>query len=579
MKKHLLPVLAIHCTALLLLISQGCAGPSSQDTRPVRKAVNSDAQYGGLFRLNFTEEVRSVFPHNLVDASAYNIMNQVYEGLIRIDRHTQQVKPVLAERYEINEDGTIYKFFLRPGVYFHEDQVFGSQKKRALTANDVAYCYSRLCEPGAYNQLYDFALDLIKGGRKHYEAVAKGQQAGDGPVGIRVVSERVIEIELEFPMPNFLSVLGHPCFWIFPKELYSYGHEVDNWSIGTGPFKLRTIKPNDVIIMERNLHYWKTDAQGNSLPYMDAVRCNFINSEEVQLSNFMNGNLDLLVQIPYDEASKLAADDSMGTAKNYRVLTSPGLRVEYYGFQHRSAIYGNELVRQAFNYAIDRNYLVNEVLNGFGTAATSGFVPDGMVGFEGRPGNRLSYNPDTARALLTAAGYPDGKNFPVVTLQLNDGNATALLVADEVQRMLNENLNLTVELAVLPRSRHYNTIENGTVGFWRDGWIADYPDPENFLKLFHGKLVPDDSVKSSYLNTMRFKDTEFDEAFEAALREPDRLKRTALFLKADQRIVDRAAVVPLYHEKWIWLTSHRVHNLTIGSLGELDLREVYIKEP
>jgi peptide/nickel transport system substrate-binding protein len=113
------------------------------------------------------------------------------------------------------------------------------------------------------------------------------------------------------------------------------------------------------------------------------------------------------------------------------------------------------------------------------------------------------------------------------------------------------------------------------VEFWRDGWIADYPDPENFLKLFHGKLVPEDSVKASYLNTVRFTNDEFDRYFEGAMHEPVKADRTALFLKADQEIIKNAAVIPLYYEKWIWLSSERVQNLVAGPMGELDLTKVY----
>ncbi len=141
--------------------------------------------------------------------------------------------------------------------------------------------------------------------------------------------------------------------------------------------------------------------------------------------------------------------------------------------------------------------------------------------------------------------------------------------------MLVTHLNITVELAVLPRVKHYDQIENGKVEFWRDGWIADYPDPENFLKLFHGKLVPDDSQKTDFLNTVRFKNETFDKYFESALRETDAEKRMDLFRKADQEIINHAAVAPLYYEKWIWLVGSNVENLQSNNMGELDLSQVY----
>lgn len=556
-------------------VASSC-GPNPKDRPDVRRAA-ANGYYGGLFRMNIADDIRSIFPHNIVDAAAFNLMNQVYEGLVRIDRETKEIAPALAERYEVSADGKTYRFFLRKGVYFHSDQVFGEVDSREMRASDVAYCFKRLCEPGDYNQLYAFMIDVVKGGRKHYESGATGIKSTNGPTGIRVVDEYTLEVELEFPIPNFLTILTHPCCWVFPKELYQYGKEVNNWAVGTGPFKVRTVKPNEVMILERNQNYWQEDAEGNQLPYLEAIRCNFEGNTRTQLSAFFDGHLDLILQIPFGELAAVVNSIEQQDYEEapFRIMSSPGLRVEYYGFQHRSEQFGDERVRRAFNMAIDRDHIVNEVLKGYAIPAHHGFVPDRMPGYPAREVQGFSFRPDSARKLLAAAGYPNGKGFPVITIQANDGNETALEVAEVVQEMLAQHLNLTVEISVLSRDRHYDQIENGVVDFWRDGWIADYPDPENFLKLFHGKLVPGDSVKASYLNTVRFKDADFDQYFEAAIREPDKEARMELFRKADQKIIDKAAVVPLYYEKWLWLSSGKVRNLSVGNMGELELKRVY----
>jgi len=563
---------------LLGLAVFAACNPSPESEERAIRTAQGGVKLGGLFRMNITDEIRSIFPHNIVDASAFNIMNQVYEGLVRIDKQTGDIVPALAERYELSADGKTYRFHIRKGVKFHEDRIFGDKKTREMTPKDVATCFRRLCEPHENNQLYAFVIDIIKGGREHYEKGKAGIDAANGPRGIRVTSEGVLEIELEFPIPSFLTILTHPCCWIFPQELYDYGKEINNWAIGTGPFSARTVKINDVIVLERNHDYWKVDEHGNHLPYLDAVRCNFLSGDRQQLNTFFDGHLDLILQVPFEKMAEIeaksGANSSLGV--DFNILSSPGLRVEYYGFQHRSDVYGNEDVRKAFNHAIDRNFLVDSILKGYGVPANHGFVPGSMPGFGDRSGHGFTFNPDTARMLLRRAGYASGAEFPVVTIQLNDGSETALQIADEIQHMLTRNLGLTVELAVLPRNRHYDKIEQGSVEFWRDGWIADYPDPENFLKLFHGKLVPDDSVKASYLNTVRFTDQEFDSYFEGAMREPVKADRTALFLKADAEIINKAAVVPLYYEKWIWLSSARVQNLMSGPMGELDLSRVYL---
>jgi len=553
--------------ALVLVVYASCEnqGGSSNDG-----GVANGTGGGGLFKMSLSDDIRSIFPHNLVDAAAFNLMNQVYEGLFELDTETQEFKPQLAESYEISADGTVYTIKLKEGVYFHDDDVFSDGKGREVLAEDVIYCFTKLCEPSPNNSLYPYVIDIIKGASEYYEAKLNGEKVKSGPAGLKVIDDRTIRIELNEPTPNFLAVLTHPCCWIFPKELYVYGDDINNWCIGTGPFKALTIKMNEVIIFEANKRYHRSDSAGHPLPYLDAVRCNFIENEQDQLSEFMDGNLDLIFSVPRDRIQDLRSQVN----SNFELLTIPGMRVEYYGFQNRSRLFSNLQLRQAINLAIDRDYLVDSVLKGFGQPANYGFVPPATPGYNAALIHGYEFNPDSAKALLSEAGYPEGNGFPVLTIQINDGNPTALEVAEEVQMMLAKHLNITVELSILPRDKHYEEVEKGKVAIWRDGWIADYPDPENFLKLFHGKLVPDDSVKSSYLNTVRFKNANFDDFFEKSTHEQDRNKRLELLYQADSTVVDRAAVAPLYYEEWVWLVNNRVENLDVGPMGELDLAKV-----
>jgi len=524
--------------------------------------------------MSLSDDILSIFPHNLIDAAAFNLMNQVYEGLFELDEATQQFKPKLAESFSISEDGTVYTIVLKKGVFFHDDPIFTEGKGREVTAEDVVYCFTKLCEPYEDNALYPYVIDLIKGAAEYRQAKQEGKPTSERPEGLRVVDKYKLEIELEHPTPNFLAVLTHPCCWIFPKELYEYEDQINNWCIGTGPFKAFTIKMNDVIIFQRNSNYRGIDSLGRALPYLDAVRCNFVDSEQDQLDAFLEGNLDLIFRVPRNSVARLvkaAENESAG----YSILTTPGMRVEYYGLQHRSELFGNEDVRKAINYAIDRQFLVDSVLKGFGEPAIYGFVPPATPGHDAKNIFGFTFSPERAKDLLSTAGFEDAQDFPVLTIQINDGNPTALEVAEAVQKMLADNLGITVELSILPRDKHYEEIELGRVEIWRDGWIADYPDPENFLKLFHGNLVPEDSVKASYLNTVRFNDPSFDQFFELSTRETNLEARRNLLFKADSVVIEKAAVVPLYYEEWVWLANTRVENLAVSPMGNLDLTEVH----
>lgn len=573
--KYIIPLKNIRLFSYIIIvfcfgtIITGC-NETSSNKKTIRTS-NENMEVGGLFRMNITNDMRSIFPHNIVDASATNLMNQVYEGLLRLDPETKKIEPALAESYTVSPDGLIYTFKLRKGIYFHDDDVFKGGIGREVLAADVVFCFTKLCEPSPRNQLYAFVVDLIKGARSHYDSGQPGKVDG-----LRVVDDYTLQIELEYPAPIFSSILTHACGWIFPKEFYDYKDDIDMWCIGTGPFKARSIKMDEVVILERNKKYWRKDDKGNTLPYLDAIRCNFIENEIKQLNLLLDGSLDLIFEVPFKSIAGLKNRIEGGNKNvNYHIITIPGLRVEYYAFQHRSDIFEDVRVRKAINYAIDRNFLVDSILQGYGEPAIHGFIPPSMPSYPSDSVIGFSYNPDLARSLFAEAGYEGGDGFPVLTLQINDGSSTVIEVADAVQQMLIKVLNITVEIAVLPRSLHFDQIELGKVKFWRDGWIGDYADPENFLRLFHGKLVPNDSVRSSFLNTVRFKDPEFDRYFEASLRERDEKMRYSDYWHADQELMNKAVVAPLYYEKLVWLVNNNVRNLDYSGIGVLDLSKVY----
>ena len=554
----------------IILITSGC---SHSDKQNVAKSpiLKGDIASGGLFRMNIGEQTRSIFPHGIVDASADNLMNQVYEGLMQFDPVTEKTEPALAENFTVSPDGMTYTFHLRKGIRFHDDPVFANGKGREVKAADVVYCFTKLCEKSPHNQLYTFVIDLIKGAHEHYDS------GTDEPVeGIRALDDYTVQFTLEYPSPTFLSILTLPCGWIFPKELYQYKDEINSWCIGTGPFMARTIKINDVVILERNKNYWRHDQYGNQLPYLDAIKCNYVSEEERQLELLRKGSLDLIFHVPYEKMTSLQTEATSNPGEvHFTIKSIPAMRVEYYGLQNRGTIFNNENVRKALNYAIDRQYLVDSILFGFAEPGVHGIVPPAMPGYPADSVHGYTYQPEKARQLLREAGYADGSDFPVLTLQINDGNNTVIKVADAVQRMITDCLNITVELSVLPRQRHYEQIENGKVDLWRDGWIADYANPENFLQLFYGELVPEDSVKASYLNTARFKDNVFDKYYEKSLRESDPQIRMEDYWHADQELINRAAVIPLYYENWTWLVNKKVKNLDLSGIGLLDLSKVY----
>ena len=148
-----------------------------------------------------------------------------------------------------------------------------------------------------------------------------------------------------------------------------------------------------------------------------------------------------------------------------------------------------------------------------------------------------------------------------------------------IQNQLKESLNIDVELNVMPMAQHLDNLETGKALFWRTGWIADYPDPENFLNLLYSPHIPAKLSDKSYINSVRYKSAEFDSLFSMALREVDEAKRLELYKQADQVAMDDATIMPIYYYEHYRLLQLNVRNFDINAMEYRDLSRVYLAGP
>lgn len=563
-------VFFVLCVALISCKSDG----GEVEHRPV--IGKGGVQYGGVFSVNEIEDFRSLYPLNIVDVTGHRIANQVYEGLVKLNQESLELTGGIAESWEISEDGMTYTFKLRPDVKFHNDACFENGKGRVVTANDVKYSLDRLCEASSTNVTpTSYFQDHVIGGNEYYKKSVEGKQPDSGVKGVKVIDAQTVKIELKHPFPSMMKILTLPACWVYPPEAVSeYGDEMRVHAVGTGPFKVKTVKEGEVVVLERNHDYWAQDEHGNQLPYLDAIKYTFIKEKSTELAEFKKGNLDMVFDLPTEEVVRIKEGLQNGSKQDYQFQSVPSMIIQYYGFQHQSDIFGDINVRKAFNYAVDRQQIVKYALQGKGYPAENGIVPPSFKDYNTSAVKGYHHDPDLARTYLSKAGYPSGEGFPVLTLQLNYGGSVNVQVAEIIQKMLEETLNITIELTLVPRSQHFERVETGKALFWRDGWSADYADPENFLNLFYGQLVPENLSDKSYVNSVRYQNPEFDRVFEAALREIDESKRIQLFQKADQIAMDDAAVIPLYYEESIRLLQTDVANFPINPMEYRDFSSV-----
>jgi oligopeptide transport system substrate-binding protein len=561
--------------ALVWPFLYACNQPVKNPQQPP-KTGKGGVQYGGVFSVNEVEDFRSLYPLNITDVTSHRIANQVYEGLLKLNSTTLEITPSIASEWSISEDARTYTFKIRENILFQENECFEDGKGRKLTARDVKYCLDRLCESSPTNVMASFFLDKVTGANEHFALSEKGKTTPEGVSGIKIIDDYTIQIELIYPFSSFLKILTMPACWIYPKEAVElYGDEMRIRGVGTGPFKIKTVKEGEVVVLERNNNYWRADSLGNVLPYLDAVKYTFIKEKRTELMEFMKGNLDMVYELPTEDLHEIEQKIENGEDTRYNLQSTTSMMIEYYGFQHQSDVFNNINVRKAFNYAIDREQIVNFALQGKGTPAYHGIVPPSFIDYKTNEIVGYSYDADKARHFMALAGYPEGKGFPVLTLQLNYGGSVNVQVAEVIQKMLEETLNISVELTLIPRAQHFERVETGKALFWRDGWVADYADPENFLNLLYGELVPEDLSDKSYINSLRYKSAEFDKAFEAGLREIDPVKRIKLLMKADQIAIDDAAIIPLYYGESVRLIQKHVNNFPINPMEYRDFSDVH----
>jgi peptide/nickel transport system substrate-binding protein len=365
---------------------------------------------------------------------------------------------------------------------------------------------------------------------------------------------------------------------IYPREAFEkYGADLRKHCVGTGPFYLKINQENQISFLARNPNYWGKDEFGNQLPYLDAIRISYIKEKKNELQEFKKGNSDMVYKFPLEMIEEIIdINKQLKPAYAKFVLQGmPTMSLQYYGFQHQGKIFNNINVRKAFCYAIDREKLCQFTLKGTGFPAVYGTVPPGTGTYDAKKVKGFYFDAAKAQDFLAKAGFPKGKGFPKVTLELNSGGSRNSQVAEAIKKMIEETLGIEVDLLMVPWAQHTEAVETAKIDFYRLGWVADYPDAENFLNLFHSKYVPDDINQKTYINSFRYKNKAFDVLFDEAIATIDEQTRNEMYAKADQQVIDDAVVMPNYYDIDYRLLQPYIRNCPQNAMEQRDFSEVY----
>lgn len=528
-----------------LFVLSSCS-KKEEGTHALREAKGGK-KYGGSFRLNENGDLRSMDPVQINDATSRHVGENVYDQLLEFNDKLE-LKPSLAKSYEISPDGITYTFHLRDDVYFNDDACFPDGKGRKFTAKDVVYSWSRALDPRT-NTLALPYFQVIKGAKEYFDSKAS---LPGGVAGLQAPDDTTFVVTLKEAFSPFIQYVAVSNAFIHAREaVEKYGKDFTHHGVGTGPFRFIDYKEGRYCKLVRNPKYWGKDEDGNQLPYLDTLQFSFMQDNKAEFLAFKNGELDRQYRIPNEFFPQVCDENKnlQGEYKKFQLHKVAAMGTQFYGFNCEKPGVNNVHLRRAMAYAVDRKKIIKYVLkNQAYLPGEHGVVPPSMSGYPFEKVKGYSFNPDSARAELAIAKKELG-TLPELTLQLNKGGGRNEDVAQAIQSQLKEILGLDIKLQLTEWAQHTANIDDGKAIFFRLGWIADYPDPQNFLNLLYSKNIPVSGPSS--INQTRYRNAEFDKLYEAAIKETDRTKANELWAQADQlSVLDAAQIIVYYDEDY-----------------------------
>ncbi|MFN3426577.1 MAG: ABC transporter substrate-binding protein [Candidatus Thermochlorobacter sp.] len=593
------------CTLFWLSCSQPKETKHTEKVYEYRIASGGKV-YGGPYAYAELQPLTTLDPVQLIENVSQHAAHQLYDLLIDLDPTTLSPVPELAESWEISDDGLFYTFTLRDSVFFHNDRCFPQGVGRKLTAADVKYSFERVCHPATQTKGFWVFRDKVEGATEFYEEQLLARTENRQPKlfgvrGFEVLSERRFRIRLTKPFAPFLMTLASAFCYIIPREAVDYyGANFTKHPVGTGPFMFEEFGA-DFLKLKRNPRYWQKDTHGNALPYLDEITLYFSRSEPAQLAALQRGEILEMSRFSSDIRQQVLPHDTLAPdyQERFRLFSTPSLSVQFCGMNCALPPFNDVRVRQAFSLALHRAeisklVIASDEIQASKYAATRGLVPPALVAYDttraqifskplksdkAKSSNLLkleAFNPDKARALLASAGYPDGKGFPTLSLYYDSTNTRNRRLAEFIQTSLHQHLNITIRLAPLSWSEHLEKCESGRAAFFLLGWVADYPEPENFLNLLYGKFVPADTSAISYPNMQRYRNANFDALFEQALLTLNDSLRYRLYAEAEALALNDAPLLLLVYDRDEKLLSKDVQGYALNAMDRRDLKYVWL---
>ena len=481
---------------------------------------SSKVAAGGTFKYAIVGgDPGTISPFDLATSDSIEIAKNLYDGLVDYNPETAKIQPVVAASWDHNEDSTEWTFHLKRGLKFSN----GEQ----LTAQSFIADWDVVANPKSRSTI-SYHFSTIDGFDEMQSAGGKIKHLR----GVSAPDRYTLQVKLSRPDNVFDYRVGHPAFSPIPVNAFKRrGKQAfAEHPIGNGPFVVVSYKHNQQIVVKRNPHY-----RTGATPKLDRVIFKIYASDDAAYKDFQAHDLDE-TEVPIAKIVQAEKNPSW----NY--ISHPILSLYFYGFKVDVEPWKSSIkLRQAINYAIDRQNIVDNVWNGAATVAT-GIVPPTIPGYESGA-MPYRYDPARSKQLLKQAGYPNGRGLDKLVLGYNTGSGHEEVAAAIQADLKRVGIDMDAKGYAEFTTQFIPKLQAGDIDFFRLGWGADYPVQDNFIfPLFYGPNSGSDNL--SY-----FKDAGIDASIVRAQAEPDVAKREAEYRSIEKRILDQAPIAPIFFYK------------------------------
>ena len=530
-------VLLAVSVALVMSLLAGCVA-----TKPGGTSTSAAQPAGGQGVLNLADTGPiTLDPATAAEASSAQYIVQIFSGLVRLDEN-MKVAADIAQTWDESTDGKTYTFHLRQDVRFHD----GKQ----VTAADFKYSWERALTPATQSLTAGTYLNDIVGAADML--AGKATQLS----GVKVLDNYTLQVTIDAPKAYFLDKMAYPTAFVVDRANVASGGEWWRHPNGTGPFRLKQWQVDQLVVLERNPTYYGEKA------LLSEVDFQLYGGNPIQ--SYQEGKIDVsFVGAAY---MGLVTDPTNPVSKELQMY--PELSLSYIGFNTTVPPFDDAKVRQAFSYAIDRERLT--ALTVQNTVATAyGILSPGMPGYSASL-KGLRFDPQMAKQLIAASKYGDVSKLPPLVLTTagwgNDISSILGGVIDDWRR----NLGVEVTVRQLEPENFLYALSQEKDNLFDNGWIADYPDPQDFLDVLFRT--------GSQNNTGGYSNPQLDALLNKAAIEQDPAARLQMYQQAEQIIVQDAAMLPLFFGRSYVLVKPYVKNYSLSPLGYPMLSKISIQK-